>query len=253
MISELFLIPFLTGLGLAVLLPLLGCYLRLRDEWLAALAYSHVAAAGALLALVGGLPPALGGIAAAGLAGTGKRLFAARLAGGAAYALLLLGGWAVSVLMAANQPMAERLGHALFDGQLYFSGSDQLWLVALGVPAALLVLRWLSDLLLAHTYPDFFRIRGLRAWPTQIGFDLLAALALAVATMSLGVMGAFALVFIPPWLAFRRAGNWRSGLLWSLAIGITAYLGAFALALWLDQPFGPILAILLVALGLIVA
>ena len=77
MISELFLIPFLTGLGLAVLLPLLGCYLRLRDEWLAALAYSHVAAAGALLALVGGLPPALGGIAAAGLAGTGKRLFAA--------------------------------------------------------------------------------------------------------------------------------------------------------------------------------
>ena len=109
MISDLFLIPFLTGLGLAVLLPLLGCYLRLRDEWLAALAYSHVAAAGALLALVGGLPPALGGIAAAGLAGTGKRLFAARLAGGAAYALLLLGGWAVSVLMAANQPMAERL------------------------------------------------------------------------------------------------------------------------------------------------
>ncbi|MBP8195351.1 MAG: hypothetical protein KAX60_08300, partial [Azonexus sp.] len=71
MISDLFLIPFLTGLGLAVLLPLLGCYLRLRDEWLAALAYSHVAAAGALLALIGGLPPALGGIAAAGLAGTG--------------------------------------------------------------------------------------------------------------------------------------------------------------------------------------
>ena len=32
MISDLFLIPFLTGLGLAVLLPLLGCYLRLRDE-----------------------------------------------------------------------------------------------------------------------------------------------------------------------------------------------------------------------------
>jgi hypothetical protein len=154
-----------------------------------------------LLALVGGLPPALGGIAAAGLAGAGKRLFAARLAGGAAYALLLLGGWAVAVLMAANQPMAERLGHALFDGQLYFSGSDQLWLVALGVPAALLVLRGLSaHLLLAHTYPDFFRIRGLRAWPTQIGFDLLAALALAVATMSLGVMGA------SPWSSFPLAG-----------------------------------------------
>ena len=52
MSTEIFLIPFLTGLGFAILLPVLGCYLRLRDEWLAALAYAHVAAAGALLALV---------------------------------------------------------------------------------------------------------------------------------------------------------------------------------------------------------
>lgn len=252
--AELFIAPFLTGLGLAILLPLLGCYLRLRDEWLAALAYSHVAAAGVLLALVGGLPPPLGGFVAAGLAGAGKRLFARRLSGGASYALLLLGGWAVAVLLAANQPMAERLGHALFDGQLYFAGDEQLWRVALGVPLALLLLRGLSrHLLLAHTYPDFFRIRGLKSWPTQTGFDLLAALGLAMATMSLGVMGAFALVFIPPWLAFRRADNWRAGLARSFLIGTLAYVLAFALALWLDQPFGPVLALLLVLLGLVVA
>jgi zinc transport system permease protein len=71
--------------------------------------------------------------------------------------------------------------------------------------------------------------------------------------MILGVMGAFALVFIPPWLAFRRAANWRSGLRLALAIGALGYLGAFALALALDQPFGPVLTILLVMLGLIVA
>ncbi|MDE2440769.1 MAG: metal ABC transporter permease [Betaproteobacteria bacterium] len=254
MSTDLFLIPFLTGLGLAILLPLLGCYLRLREEWLAALAYAHVAAAGALLALVGGLPPATGGITAAALAGAGKRLFANRLSGGAAYAVLLLCGWSVAVLLAANQSQAERLGHALFDGQLYFSSGEQLWLVALSVPVVLGMLRILSrHLLLAHTYPDFFRIRGLRAWPTQIGFDLLAALALALATMTLGVMGAFALVFIPPWLAFRRATNWRGGLLSALLIGLVAYLAAFAAALWFDQPFGPILAVVLVALGLVVA
>lgn len=252
--NELFLTPFLTGLVLAIVLPLLGAYLRLRDEWLAALAYAHIAAAGALLALVGGLPPAAGGIGAALVAGAGRRVFAARLTGGASYALLLLGSWSVAVLMASNSPLAERLGHALFDGQLYFSDVTVLALVAAGGVVSLLVLRVLSrNLLLAHLYPDFFRIRGLRAWPTQVGFDVLAALCLALATMSLGVMGAFALVFVPPWLAFRRARSWRSGLLWSLCIGVAAYLGAFALALWLDQPFGPILAILLVALGLIVA
>ena len=83
--NELFLIPFLTGLCLALALPVLGCFLRLRDEWLAALAYAHVAAAGALLALVAGFTPALGGMGAAALAGIGKRFFAARLAGGAGH------------------------------------------------------------------------------------------------------------------------------------------------------------------------
>lgn len=252
--SELFLVPFLTGLCLAVVLPLLGCYLRLRDEWLAALAYSHVAAAGALLALVTAMPPAVGGIAAAGLAGASKRLFSRKLAGGASYALLLLGGWAVAVLLAANYPMAERLGHALFDGQLYFSGSEQLWLVAVCSLLALLILRGIAKhLLLAHVYPDFFRIRGTRAWPTQSGFDLLAALVLALATMSMGVMGAFALVFIPPWLAFRRAGNWRSGLLLALVIALLAYVAAFIVALGLDQPFGPVLALVLIVTGLVIA
>ncbi|PKO37037.1 MAG: ABC transporter [Betaproteobacteria bacterium HGW-Betaproteobacteria-6] len=254
MSSEIFLIPFLTGLVCAIVLPLLGCYLRLRDQWLAALAYAHVAAAGALLALLVGVPPVLGGLSMAALAGAGRRLFARRLSGGAGDALLLLGGWSGAVLLAANAPMAERLGHALFDGQLYFASSQELWPVAIGGAVALLALRALSSrLLLARVYPDLFRLRGLPAWPIQVGFDLMAALGLALATMSLGVMGAFALVFIPPWLAFRRAANWRSGLGWAVAISLVAYVSAFALALGLDQPFGPVLAVLLALAGLLVA
>jgi len=150
--------------------------------------------------------------------------------------------------------MAERLGHALFDGQLYFSSSEQLWQVAICSFVALLLLRILAkNLLLAHVYPDFFRIRGLLTWPTQSGFDLLAALVLALATMSMGVMGAFALVFIPPWLAFRRAPDWRAGLWLALAIGLLAYIAAFLVALGLDQPFGPVLALVLIVVGLVIA
>ena len=250
--SELFLVPLLTGLTLAVLLPLLGCYLRLRDEWLAALAYAHVAAAGALLALVANVPPRIGGRAAAGAAGAGKRALAGRLAGGAAYAFLLLGGWALAVLLAANQPMAERLGHALFDGQLYFAAAAQLPWVALWTGLALAALAALSrQLLLGQVYPDFFRAQCRPSWPVMAGFDLLAALSLALATMVLGVMGAFVLVFIPPWLAFRRARNWRSSLWLAFAIGVLAYGVAFLLALFLDQPFGPVLALVLMVLALL--
>ncbi len=252
--DDIFLIPFLTGLCLALALPILGCFLRLRDEWLAALAYAHVAAAGALLALVGGMAPAIGGMGAAALAGAGKRFFSKRLAGGAAFALMLLGGWALAVLLAANQPLAERLGHALFDGQLYFSGSDNLYFVLPWCLFSIPLLAWLSrQLLLARIYPDYFHAQHLPAWPVLSGFDLLAALTLALATMTLGVMGGFALVFVPPWIVFRRARSWHSGLLLSSLIGSVGYVAAFAIALGLDQPFGPVLALLLIAVGLLIA
>lgn len=251
---DLFATPFLTGLLFAIMLPILGAYLRLRNEWLAALSFAHVAAAGALLGSLIGLPAVAGGMLFSAFAGAGQRLFAKRLSGEAAYALLLLLGWSVSVLVTANQPLAERLGHALFDGQLYFSSSvDLAWALA-GVVLALLVLGILSRrLLLIRLYPDYFACRGGSGWPADLLFSVLTALALALATMSLGVMGCFALVFVPPWLAFRRAGNWRSGLRWAVALGVLSYLLAFTIALYLDQPFGAVLAAIAVILALLIA
>ncbi|MEY2632670.1 MAG: hypothetical protein RIR00_1324 [Pseudomonadota bacterium] len=249
---DLFLQPFFTGLWFALLLPLLGCYLRLRQEWLAALAYAHVAAAGALLAMALSWPLGLGGFAAAGLAALGRRPLAARHGQGTVFALYLLAGWAAAVLLVANLPTAEQLGHALFDGQLYFTDRLQLWIGGLWCLGALLVLRRLSrSLLLGQLFPEFFRARQLPAWPAQVGFDLLAAGSLALGTMTLGVMATFALVFIPPWLAFSRAGNWRRGLLTALLVGVGSYLGVFVAALVFDQAFGPLLVLGLVGVGLV--
>jgi len=254
--DPLFAEPFATGLVFAILLPLLGAYLRLRDEWLAALAFAQTAAAGALLAMLLGLPLALGGLAAAGLAASLKHAFegATRGAQGAAYAMLLLLGWGVSVLLVANLPLAERMGHALFDGQLYFTDRSHLITALVFAVPAILALRWLSRrLLLAHFFPDFFRARGLSERRAHFAFDLLVAGALALATMSIGVMGAFALIFVPPLIAFSWAGSWRRSLLLAVGSGVVAYVAAFALALVLDQPFGPLLGLLLVAGGVVSA
>ncbi len=250
--DPLFAEPFATGLAFAILLPLLGCYLRLRDEWLAALAFAQTAAAGALLAMLVGLPLALGGLATAGLAASLKHAFegATRGAQGAAYAMLLLLGWGISVLLVANLPLAERMGHALFDGQLYFTERSHLITALVFAVLAIGALRSLSRrLLLAHFFPDFFRARGLSERRAHYAFDLLIAGALALATMSIGVMGAFALIFVPPLIAFAWAEAWRRALLLAVVSGLLAYGIAFSLALVLDQPFGPLLGLLLVAAG----
>ncbi len=250
--QDLFGTPFLAGLCFALALPLLGCYLRLRDEWLGALAYAQVAAAGALVAMPLGLPLALGGSLAGAAAALLKRFLARSQGAAASYALLLIAGWAGSVLLTANLPMAERMGHALFDGQLYFAERSQLLLAWAWCLPALAVLAGLSRwLLLARLYPDYFRVLRPRGGWLHLAFDLLTAGTLALATMTLGVLGVFALVFIPPWAAFRLGRGWRSGLVWAGICGVGAYLLAFFLALRLDQPFGPVLAMVLVALALL--
>ena len=122
--DPLFRVPFFTGLLLAGLLPLVGMYLRLRDEWLAALAFAQMASAGALLAMVADWPMIAGGLLAAVVAALVKGV-AAR-AGAGAYALMMLLAWGAGVLLVANHPLAEQAGHALFDGQLYFTGEGHL-------------------------------------------------------------------------------------------------------------------------------
>jgi len=57
LMTELFRIPFMTGLGLTLLISLMGAFLRLRDEWMAALGLPHLAAAGGIAALPWGYRP----------------------------------------------------------------------------------------------------------------------------------------------------------------------------------------------------
>ena len=248
---ELFWRPALTGALLAILLPLLGLSLRLRQEYWAALAYGQLGAAGALGALALGYPPLLGGLAASLAAAGAKHPLEKRLLTTGLFPLLFVLGWSLCQLLTANLPGVERSGADLFGGQLYFAGEEML----IGATLALVaggVFLWRKgrDLLLVHLYPAHFQAQGRVAWPVRTGFDLLVAAVLAIAVMSLGVMGAFALIFIPPWLVCAFLPNWRIALIVAPVLSFLAYTLAFTLALFHDQPFGPMLALVLCVMAL---
>ncbi len=251
LLDPLFRVPFVTGLMLAAVLPLLGTLLMLREEWLAALGLAHLAAASALVGLAVGTPAVIGGTAGALLGGAAKTSLGAR--GNAAYGFMILMGWAAMLLVAANTSIGDSLGHALIDGQLYFAGMVDLYAALVLVILSAAGLPWLNGKLLrARFFPRFDRANTLPAWQWHLGMDLLAAASMAVGTATLGLMGAFALVFVPAWLAFRLAPGWRWTLIMSATIGIGGYLMAFLLALSLDQPFGPVLVAMLVILSALV-
>lgn len=247
--DQMFLLPFLNGLVLAALLPVVGAWVRLREEWLAALGLAQISAAGVVLGAIVAEPGALVALAAAAVAAAVKA-FMGR-AGNDSYAVMILLGWSATLIGASVTAHGDELGRALVQGQLYFTGRDQLMgMLALAVVAAGL-LPWLSPrLLLGRFFPDHFRANGVPNPHHDVMFDVLAAVTLALAATAIGVMAAFALVFIPPWVAFRVAQGWRKTLVWSAGLGVVAYLIAFVAAIRLDQPFGPVLVAVLLVLAL---
>jgi zinc transport system permease protein len=246
--SELFAVPFVAGLVMAVLLPLVGNLLRLRDEWLATLGLAHLSAAGALLGMAIHLPGFFGALAGA-LTGAGVK----QASGGrsnSAYGLMILSGWALTLLVAANTALGDALAHALIDGQLYFAGMRELLIDAAVLFMALPMLRWLGPRLIAARFcPERERAKRLPAWRWHLGFDLLVATSIAAGTATFGLMATFALIFVPSWLAFRLAADWRRTNGRAVAIGVGGYLFAFGVALWFDQPFGPLLVGVLILLA----
>jgi len=246
--DPLFRLPFLAGLLIAGVLPVLGALLMLREEWLAALGLAHLATAGALLGLAAGIPAMLGASLGALGGGAVKSLGGAR--GNAAYGFMILIGWSALLLAAANTSAGDALGQAVMDGQLYFAGWTELAAAVLLTGLAVTALpRLMPQLLRARFFPRHDTANRLPAWRWHLGFDLLAAFGVAIGTATLGLLGAFALILVPAWAAFRIAPGWAWTLWLAGLIGVAAYLAAFVLALGLDQPFGPTLAAVCLALG----
>ena len=246
--DPMFVLPFLNGLLLAILLPLVGAHVRLREEWLASLGLAQAAAAGVVVAAFWVGPVALVALAAAALAALGKSVLGHK--GNEAYALMLLVGWTVALLLAANSAHGEDLSRALVQGQLYFTGAAHLQ--ALGTVALIQfgLLPWLAPrLLLARFFPDHFAANGQANPHHELVFDVLVAVTLALAATAIGVMAAFAVVFLPPWIAFRFARGWFRTIGLGIVLSVAGYLVAFVMAIRFDQPIGPVIVAVLLVIG----
>lgn len=248
--DPLFRAPFATGLLLALVLPLVGNYVRLRDEWLAALGLAQVAAAGGLIAVLVDWPTMSGALLASGMTAALKGRLAR--AGNDNYALLVLLGWGAAFLAAANSAVGPEVAQAFVDGQLYFIGWPQLLIILVATFLVAVILPLLSRFILVDRFfPDHFSANRVAAWKYHLAFDVMVAGTLAFAAATVGVMATFALVFVPPWLAFRFAGGWRQGLVLAATLSGLAYVMGFAGALLLDQPFGPTQVVVLLVLVIV--
>lgn len=250
LLDPMFRLPLAVGFLATLQLSLLGCYLRVREEWLAVLGLAHIAGAAGLAGSALHWDHSTAALAGAIAAVLSKQLM--QRSGNTGYVLLMLAGWAILLLVAANTSVGEAMGHAMMDGQLYFADHHHMLIWGGLTLVTLPALYGLSSRLLrARLLPGYEAANHLPAWQWHFVFDALAAASLSAATASMGLMAAFALTFIPAWLAFSLARGWRWTLLLAGTSALLVYTGTFALALRYDQPFGPVLVALLVLIAVL--
>ncbi len=251
LLDPLFFLPFVNGLLLAIALPVVGAYSRLRGEWLASLAIGQAAAAGIAIGTTVGLPVAASALLAALLTAPVKTRLG-RHDGDDTYAWLLLAAWSLAILVAANTTHGHDLAQALLQGQIYFTGGPQFLAIGAAVVALSALLPWMSTRLLrGRFFPEHFAANGVIHPPHDFIFDVLVAITVALAAAVVGVMGAFALAFVPAWVAFRFVGGWRRTVAVSAGLGVLAHVVSFVIAIVLDQPFGPVLVATLLAMSVL--
>ena len=71
----------------------------------------------------------------------------------------------------------------------------------------------------------------------------------AAEIQAVAVAAAFALALVPAWITFAFASSWRQAVWLGVVLSVAAYVAAFAVALMLDQPFGPVFVAILVLLA----
>jgi len=245
LLDPIFRIPFLTGLCLAVALSLIGALLRMRNEWLAALGLSQIAAAGGMLAALLHWPVMLCAFGAAFLTLSVRWL---SQVSNSHHALLILVGWSMTLLLGSFVDHGFHQAESLLRGQLYFAHTIHLVGAGLLMGVAVAGFRWLSPLLLtARFFPDFHRANRRPVWTYRSSFAVLTVSAAVLGTVTIGAFPAFAMLFVPPWIAFVLVDGWYRSVLLTVFIGVVAYLISFTVAMLVDFPFGPVLVAVLVA------
>jgi len=242
----------LAGLMVGMICPVMGSFLVLRNMTLIADTLSHVALAGVAVALLIGVYPLWGALAATVMAAffVEKLRRSQELGGDLAIGVVLSGGLAVgAILLSLRNLNSLDLFGFLFGNILAVTKLDLIliWLLG-GIVVAVVWL--LYKPLLAVTFDEEAALaRGLPVAKLNGVLMFFAALTVALAMRMVGVLLISSLMVLPVAVGLRIGGSFRSFLISATAAGVISSLAGLFLAATLNLAPGG--SIVLVSLGLL--
>ncbi len=250
--SELLGFPFMQRALLAALLtgliaPAIGVYVVQRRLSLLGDGLGHVAIAGVGLALLTGSAPIpvavvvciVGAVAVELLRQLGKA------SGDVGLAVLFYGGLAAGVLMSgiAGQG-AGALSQYLFGSLTTVSAGDLILVAALGVLVLIPTIGLAPQLFAVSSDEEFARTQGLRTGAYNLLIVILAAITVAVAMRTVGLLLVSALMVVPVAAAQNLVRGFYAGLIAAVAVGVTVSVGGAVGSFYADAAPGALIVVL---------
>ncbi len=215
-----------------------GYVLVLRGQSFAGHALSHVGFAGAALALLLGVPPAVGMGALTVLGGAAMGALGAGLGErdvGIGLTLSVALGAGLLFLSLVDGPSSQVT--ALLFGNVLGVSRAMLGALAIMVVAALLAgAAILRPLLFATVQPEVAAARGVRVRLVSVLFMAIVGLAVAASVQVVGVLLVFSLLVAPAAAALRLTGRLWGGIAAATALALAEGWGGLALAYETDWP-----------------
>lgn len=238
--------------GLAA--PAVGTFLVQRRLALMGDGIGHVAVTGVALGLITNTSPTWTAVIVAVLGAVLIEIIRERgeASGDVALALLFYGGLAGGILISGlGGQSTATLGQYLFGSITSISEEDVYVTLALAVTVIVLCVGLSPQLFAVAQDAEFARVAGLRVRVYNVMIAVLAAVSVAVAMRTVGLLLVSALLVVPVATAQQLTRSFRTTIAAAMVLGCLASLGGLLLATVAppDKPLAPGATIVLVALA----
>ena len=236
----------LTGL----IAPAIGTYVVQRRLSLLGDGLGHVALAGVGLALLTGAAPIPIAVAACVAGAVVVEILRQRgkATGDVGLAVLFYGGLAAGVFLSGISGVgAGGLAQYLFGSLTTVTASDLTLIAILAIVILVTTLGLAPQLYAASTDEEFARTQGLRVRFYHIAVVSLAAVTVALAMRTVGLLLVSALMVIPVAAARNLVHGFVGTLLCAIGIGVTTAVGGAAASFYVDAAPGAFIVLLAIA------
>jgi zinc transport system permease protein len=247
----------IASLLIGLIAPLVGTYLVQRRLALLGDGAGHVALTGVGLAILFGWAPIPLALLTATLGTVLIELIRdrSRSAGDLALALVFYGGLAGGVFFASLSPggTSAALNSYLFGSLTTSSRSDLYALLAIGLIIFTTILLWGQNIFAAGIDSDIAKVQGIPVKVSAMILAILSALTVVIGMRVVGLLLVSAIMIIPVAAAQQVTSSFKSTMILSSILGLTASLMGLLVSFFVDIPPGPTIVMIALALFALMA